>query len=49
MPSLMPTKRMQTQLPPLKLDLAEMRKKLTVLKQRKLISPHKKTKNRGRR
>lgn len=47
MNSQMANKRKQTKVPPLKLDLAEMRKKLTLLKQGKLILPHKKTKKRS--
>ena len=37
-------KRKGTKVPPLKLDLAEMRKKLILLKQGKLIQPRKKSK-----
>ncbi len=39
-------KRKKPKVPPLKLDLAEMRKKLTLLKQGKLIQPRKKVKTR---
>lgn len=42
----MPTKRRQPQVAPLKLELAEMRKRLALLKLGKLITPNKKSKKR---
>jgi hypothetical protein len=42
----MPTKRKQPQVAPLKLDLAELRKKLALLKLGKLFTPYKKAKKR---